>query len=152
MKKTSISIEGIDCLLNYSAKKSGSLFKLFFSPSDFTFYDYSGPIEILPIKHPWFIFFFLHLCGHVKFSHSVVPDSLWPHGLQHTRLSCPLPTLGTCLYSCASSQWCHPTISYSSPPLGPIIFCLDYFKGFPFGLSNWFHEETTQTIYVFFQD
>ena len=28
----------------------------------------------------------------VKFSCSVVSDSLWPHGLQHTRLSCPSPT------------------------------------------------------------
>ena len=27
---------------------------------------------------------------------SVVSDSLWPHGLQHARLPCPSPTLGTC--------------------------------------------------------
>ena len=27
----------------------------------------------------------------VQFSHSVRPDSLWPHGLQHTRLPSPLP-------------------------------------------------------------
>ena len=27
----------------------------------------------------------------VQFSHSVVSDSLWPHGLQHTRLPCPSP-------------------------------------------------------------
>ena len=25
----------------------------------------------------------------VQFSHSVLPNSLWPHGLQHTRLPCP---------------------------------------------------------------
>ena len=25
----------------------------------------------------------------IQFSHSVVSDSLWPHGLQHTRLPCP---------------------------------------------------------------
>ena len=30
----------------------------------------------------------------VKFSHSVVSDSLRPHGLQHTRLPCPSPTPG----------------------------------------------------------
>ena len=27
----------------------------------------------------------------VQFSHSVVSDSLWPHGLQHTRSPCPSP-------------------------------------------------------------
>ena len=30
--------------------------------------------------------------GSVQFSHSVVSDSLQPHGLQHTRLPCPSPT------------------------------------------------------------
>ena len=29
----------------------------------------------------------------VQFSHSVVSDSLWPHGLQQARLPCPSPTL-----------------------------------------------------------
>ena len=48
-----------------------------------------------------------------QFSHSVVSNSLWPHGLQHTRLPCPSPTLGACSNSCPSSQWCHPTISSS---------------------------------------
>ena len=33
----------------------------------------------------------------VQFSRLVVSDSLQPHGLQHTRLSCPSPTLGACL-------------------------------------------------------
>ena len=28
----------------------------------------------------------------VQLSRSVVSDSMWPHGLQHTRLPCPLPT------------------------------------------------------------
>ena len=42
-------------------------------------------------------------------------DSLWPHGLQHTRLSCPSPTprAHVHLYSCPSSRWCRPTISSS---------------------------------------
>ena len=30
----------------------------------------------------------------VQFSHSVVSNSLQPHGLQHARLSCPSPTPG----------------------------------------------------------
>ena len=52
----------------------------------------------------------------VQFSHSVVSDSLRPHGLQHTRLSCPSPTPRACLNSCPFSQWCHPTISSSVIP------------------------------------
>ena len=33
---------------------------------------------------------------------------LRPHGLQHARLPCPLPTPGACSNSCPSSQWCSP--------------------------------------------
>jgi len=47
----------------------------------------------------------------VQFSSSVVPDSLWPYGLQHARLPCPSPTPGACSNSYPSNQWCHPTIS-----------------------------------------
>ena len=53
----------------------------------------------------------------VQFSHSVMSDSLQPHGLQHTRLPCPSPTPRACSNSCPSIQWCHPTISSSVVPL-----------------------------------
>jgi len=43
----------------------------------------------------------------VQFIHSVVSDSLQPHGLQHVRLPCPSPN------SHPSSWWCHTTISSS---------------------------------------
>ena len=49
----------------------------------------------------------------VQFSHSVVFDSLWPHGLQHARLSCPSPNPRVYSKSCSFSWWCHPTISSS---------------------------------------
>ena len=49
------------------------------------------------------------------FSHSVVSDSLWPHGLQRARLPCPSPSPGVCSNSCSLSQWCHPNISSSVP-------------------------------------
>ena len=52
----------------------------------------------------------------VQFSCSVLPDSLRPHGLQHTRPPCPSPTPGACSNSCPSSRWCHPTISSSVIP------------------------------------
>ena len=52
------------------------------------------------------------LCS-VQMHHSVVSDSLQPHGLQHTRLPCPSLTPGACSNSCPLSQWCHPIISSS---------------------------------------
>ena len=42
------------------------------------------------------------------FSHSVMSDSLWPHGLQHTRLPCPSLSPRVCSNSCPLNQWCHP--------------------------------------------
>ena len=56
---------------------------------------------------------------------SVMSDSLWPHGLQHTRLPCSSPTPGACSNSCSLSQWWHPTISSSVVPFSS---CL---KSFP---------------------
>ena len=52
----------------------------------------------------------------VQFSHSVMSDSLRPHGLQHTRPPCPLPTPRVYPNSCPLSWWCHPTISSSVIP------------------------------------
>ena len=49
----------------------------------------------------------------VQFSHSVISDSLWPHGLQHAMLPCPSPMPKVCSNSCPSSQWCHSIISSS---------------------------------------
>ena len=43
-------------------------------------------------------------CSSVQFSHSVVSDSLQPHGLQYARLPCPLPTPGADSNSCPLSQ------------------------------------------------
>ena len=52
----------------------------------------------------------------VHFSHSVVSDSLQPHGVQHAKPPCPSPTPRAYSYSCPLSQWCHPTISSSVVP------------------------------------
>ena len=48
-------------------------------------------------------------------------DSLWPHGLQHTRPPCPSPTPGVYSNSCPLSQWFQPTVSSSviRPPPRP---------------------------------
>ena len=49
----------------------------------------------------------------VVFSYPVASDSLWPHGQQHARPSCPLPYPGVCPSSCPLHQWCHWAISSS---------------------------------------
>ena len=57
---------------------------------------------------------------------SSVPQScltLRPHGLQHTRPSCPSPTPGAYSNSCPLSPCCHPTISFSVVPFS----CLQSF-------------------------
>ena len=43
-------------------------------------------------------------------------DSFQPHGLQHVRLPCPLPTPGAYSSSCPLSRRWHPTISSSVVP------------------------------------
>ena len=58
------------------------------------------------VCHTW-----LSYTSSVQFSRSVVSNSLRPHGLQHTRPSCPSPAPGVYSNSCPSSRWCHPTIS-----------------------------------------
>ena len=49
-------------------------------------------------------------------------DSLWPHGLQHTRLPCPSPSPRVCTNLRSLSQWYNPTISSSVT-----AFCLQSF-------------------------
>ena len=56
------------------------------------------------------------MSGLVQFSCSVVFHSLQPHGLQHSGLPCPTPTLRACSNSCPWNQWCLPVISSSVVP------------------------------------
>ena len=74
-------------------------------------------------------------------------DSLRPHGLQHTRIPCPLLSPRVCPNSCALSWWCHPTIysykvviheeEFSSSFLNQLLIyvssaytytCIDFYK------------------------
>ena len=59
------------------------------------------------------------------FSRSVMPDSLWPHGLQHARLLCPSPSPRVSSHLCQLSYWCHPAISLSSIPFS---YCFQSFQ------------------------
>ena len=64
---------------------------------------------------------FLNPFSSDQFSHSVVSDSLRPHGLQHTRLPCPSPTPGACSNSCLVMPSNH-LILYCPLLLLPSIF------------------------------
>ena len=61
-------------------------------------------------------------------------DSLWPHGLQHTRLPCPSDRAYS--NSCPLSWWCHPTNSSS------VVAFSSHLQSFPasgsFQMSQYF--------------
>ena len=73
----------------------------------------------------------------VKFSHSVMSDSLWPHEPEHARPPCLSPTARVYPNPCPSSQWCHPTTSSS---VIPFSYCLQPFPAsgsFPMSHIRW---------------
>ena len=76
-----------------------------------------------------------HRFNSVQFSHSVLSDSLRPHGLQHTRLPCPSTTPRAYSNSCPLSQWCHPTMSLSVSPLSSYLQSLPASGSLPMGQS-----------------
>ena len=67
----------------------------------------------------------------VKFSRSVMSDSLWPQESKHTRPPCPSPTPGVYPNSCPSSPWCHPAISFSVVPFSSCPQSLPASGSFP---------------------
>ena len=81
----------------------------------------------------------------VQISHSVVSNSLWPHGLQYDRLPCPSPTPRASSNSCLSSQWCHPTIS---PSIVPFSSCLQSCPASGSSAMSQFFASGGQCIYL----
>jgi len=67
-------------------------------------------------------------------------NSLWTHGLQHTRLPCPSPSPGVCSNSCPLSWWCHPSISYSVVPFSSCLQSFPASGSFP--MSRLFDQVT----------
>ena len=65
---------------------------------------------------------FLSIFWILLFRCPVMSDSLWPHGLQHTRPLCPSQSPKGCPSSCPLHQWCHPAISSSDA-----LFCSQSF-------------------------
>ena len=82
----------------------------------------------------------VHSFTSVQFNHSVVSDSLRPHGRQHARAPCPSPTPRVYSNSRPLSRWCHPTISSSVVPFSS---CLQYFPA-----SGSFHKKITLILCV----
>ena len=77
------------------------------------------------------------------FNHLVVSDSLWPHGLQHSRPPCPSPSPRACSNSCSLSQWCHPAILNSVMPFSS---CLQSFPASASLLMSWLFASGGQSI------
>ena len=78
-----------------------------------------------------------------QFSQSVVFNSLRPHGLQHTRLPYPLPTLWAWSNSCPSNRWCHPAISFSVILFSSCLQSLPASESFPMSqLFKWGGQST----------
>ena len=76
------------------------------------------------------------------FSCEVMSNSLWCHGLQHTRLLCPPLSPGICSNSCPLSRWCYLTISFSPVPFS----CLQSFpKSRSFPMSQLFASGSQST-------
>ena len=69
----------------------------------------------------------------VQFSHSVVSNSLRPHGLQHARLPCLSPNPRACSNSCPLNRWCYPTISSSVVPFSSCLQSFPVLGSFPMG-------------------
>ena len=83
------------------------LFMYYFLSVDFT--SVKTFLNLLTI----FIELFVLLFSSVQSSCSVMPDSLQPHGLQHTRLPCLSQTPRAYSNSSPLNRWCHPTVSSS---------------------------------------
>ena len=92
------------------------LYPTFCNPVDCSLWSFSvhGILQVRILE--WVVISFSRGSSLSQFSHSVVCNSLWPHGLQHTRPPCPSSVPGAYSNSCPSHQWCHPTISSSVIP------------------------------------
>ena len=76
---------------------------LYFFLLNLTFLVYSTYL-MLCYKHPET---FTQIACLLLFSCQVVPNYLWPQGLQHTRPLYPSPSLTVCPSSCLLDWWCH---------------------------------------------
>ena len=105
----SINFYWVSCRANYCAKQ----------------WKHKDEWNILILKEPLF------KSSSVQFSHIAVSNSLWPHGLQHTRTPCPSPTPRVHPNPCPSNRWCHPAISSSVFPFSSHLQSFSASGSFP---------------------
>ena len=98
------------------------------------------PLRLSLFLHDHHVLFYT---SSVRFSHSVVSDSLRPHEPQHTRPPCPSPTARVYTNPCPLSQWCHPNISFSVVPFSS---CLQSFPALGFFPMSWLFTSGGQSI------
>ena len=79
--------------------------------------------------------------SYLLFSRSLISDSLWLHGLQHSRLPCPSLSPRVCSNSRPLSRWCHPTILSSVIPFS----CPQTFPAWGFFPMSWLFESGGQS-------
>ena len=82
----------------------------------------------------------------VQFSCSVASNFLRPHGMQHTRLPCPLQLPELAQTHGPLSQWYHPTISSSVIPFSSCLQSFPASESFP---MSQFFTSGGQSIGVF---
>ena len=93
----------------------------------------------------WIVYYMLTTVSSVQFSRSVVSDSLWHHGLQHTKLLCPFLSPGICSNFCPLSWWFYLTILSSAIPFSS---CLQSFPASGSFLNNSLFTSDGQSIGV----
>jgi len=76
-------------------------------------------------------------------SFSVVPNSLWPPGLQHDSHPCPSLSTGVDSNSCPLSQSCHPATSSSVAPFSSCFQSFPALGSFP---MSWLFASDDQSI------
>ena len=89
------------------------------------------------VNYPWF--FFLKSL----FSHWIVSNILWIHGLQCSRLPYPSPIPRAYSNVSPLSQWCHPTVSSS---VVHFSFCHQSFPASGSFLMSWLFTSGDQSI------
>ena len=111
-----------------------------------------APPKMMACSNPILRYFLLYrntVClDLLLFSHSVASDSLWPHGLQHTRLPGVSFTISQSLLKLMSIEsLMHPTISFSIIP----FFCLQSFPASgSFLMSQHFSHQVAKVLDLFF--
>ena len=70
-------------------------------------------LQKISVASRWFLCVCVSLYTLLLFSRPVMSNSLWPHGVQHTRLLCSSPSPEVCPSSCLLHRWCPSAISSS---------------------------------------